>query len=101
MLTAVIGCYGNKATCAYDSAGRKSTESPTIGGQTYMYNSDNTLAWIPFTGAAIGDLSYGWYEHALVFRLQSATENKKPHLAEAMPGYGFSVGSSGMTMKIV
>jgi len=38
-------------------------------------NTDNTLASISVTGVEIGDLTYGWNEHALVFRLQSATEN--------------------------
>jgi len=139
MLTAVGGRYSNTVTYTYDSAGRKSTESLTISGQTLhiddrlrcrrasfqvdlprcqrsdshlhasvgnwrrspwaaprstparmmtassynngvsesrAYNTDNTLASISFTGAAIGDLSYRWDGNALVYRLQSATENK-------------------------
>jgi RHS repeat-associated protein len=35
MLTAVSGRYSNTVTLAYDAAGRKSTESLTISGQTY------------------------------------------------------------------
>jgi hypothetical protein len=44
--------------------------------ESRAYNTDNTLAAISFTVAAFGDLPYGWNEHALVYRLQSATENK-------------------------
>ena len=39
MLTAVRGRYSNTVTHTFDSAGRKATESLTIGGQTYTATS--------------------------------------------------------------
>ncbi|WP_186774669.1 RHS repeat protein [Allorhodopirellula solitaria] len=127
MLTAVSGRYGNTVTYVYDIAGRKLSESLSIGGQTYTtstvydaagrvgrliypdasevtrtytargqlkkiitggvnlmtrgyddggrmtssvydngvsesrtYNVDNTPSAINFTGAGVGNLSYGW-----------------------------------------
>jgi RHS repeat-associated protein len=60
---------------------------PTVWvSESRAYNTDNTLASISFTGAAIGDLSYGW----------DANKNKTSEaIGGVMSGYGFSVGSSG------
>ena len=50
------------------------------------YNDDNTLSGISYTGASIGNLSYGWDEN----------KNKTSEtIAGTMSNYGFSVGSSG------
>jgi len=48
-------------TRSYDDGGRMTASSYNNGGsESRAYNTDNTLASISFTGAAIGDLSYGW-----------------------------------------
>jgi len=44
MLTAVSGRYSNTVTYTFDSAGRKSTESLTIAGQTYTSTTDYDAA---------------------------------------------------------
>jgi len=44
MLTAVNGRYTNTVTLAYDAAGRKSTESLTISGQTYTSTTEYDAA---------------------------------------------------------
>jgi hypothetical protein len=50
------------------------------------YNNDNTLASINFTGAAIGNLTYGW----------DANKNKTSEgISGTMSDYGFAVGGSG------
>jgi hypothetical protein len=54
--------------------------------ETRGYNNDNTLGSISYTGAAIGNLSYGWDNN----------KNKTSEtIAGTMSGYGFNVGSSG------
>ncbi len=48
-------------TWTYDDGGRITASSYNNGvSESRAYNTDNTLASISFTGAAIGDLSYGW-----------------------------------------
>ena len=153
MLTATSGRYGNSCLMAYDEAGRKETESLTIGGQTYTtttayddvgrvatltypngdvisrgytnrsqletidvdsttidtrtyddsgrmltsaynngvsetrsYNDDNTLASIAFTGAPVGNLTYGWDDN----------KNKTSEgISGTLSGFGFDVGTTG------
>jgi RHS repeat-associated protein len=54
--------------------------------ETRAYNNDNTLASISFSGASIGNLSYGW----------DANKNKTSEgITGTMSGYGFDVGVSG------
>ncbi len=54
--------------------------------ETRSYNNDNTLASINFTGASIGNLTYGW-------------DNNKNKTSETitgtMSGYGFTTGTTG------
>lgn len=54
--------------------------------ESRTYNNDNTLAGIIFTGAAIGNLTYGWDEN----------KNKTSEsIGGTMSGYGFDLGCSG------
>ncbi len=54
--------------------------------ETRTYNNDNTLASISFSGAAIGNLTYGWDDN----------KNKTSEaISGTMSGYGFDVGASG------
>ncbi|WP_419188013.1 hypothetical protein [Stieleria bergensis] len=54
--------------------------------ETRAYNTDNTLSGISFTGASIGNLSYGW----------DANKNKTSEtITGTMSNYGFDVGVSG------
>ncbi len=54
--------------------------------ETRTYNNDNTLASISFSGAAIGNLTYGWDDN----------KNKTSEaISGTMSGYGFDVGTSG------
>jgi hypothetical protein len=74
-------------TRAYDDGGRMTSSSYNNGvSESRTYNDDNTLAGISFTGASIGNLTYGWDEN----------KNKTSEsIGGTMSGYGFSVGSSG------
>jgi hypothetical protein len=54
--------------------------------ESRTYNTDNTLTSINFTGAPIGNLTYGW----------DANKNKTSEgISGTMSGYGFNVGGSG------
>ncbi|KLU06316.1 hypothetical protein RISK_001527 [Rhodopirellula islandica] len=54
--------------------------------ETRAYNNDNTLASISFSGASIGNLSYGW----------DANKNKTSEgITGTMSGCGFDVETSG------
>ncbi|MDX1926575.1 MAG: RHS repeat-associated core domain-containing protein [Pirellulaceae bacterium] len=54
--------------------------------ETRAYNTDNTLASISFTGASIGNLTYGW----------DANKNKTSEaIAGTMSNYGFTVPANG------
>ena len=74
-------------TRTYDDGGRMLTSTYNNGVvETRSYNNDNTLASISYTGAAIGNLSYGW----------DANKNKTSEtITGTMSGYGFDVGTSG------
>lgn len=74
-------------TRGYDDGGRMTSSSYNNGvSESRTYNADNTLAGISHTGAAIGDLTYGW----------DANKNKTSEsIGGVMSDYGFSVGSSG------
>ena len=69
-------------TRVYDDAGRMISSSYDNGvSQVHSYNTDNTLAGIAFSGAAIGDLAYTW----------DANHNKlSESISGAMSGYGFT-----------
>ena len=69
-------------TRVYDDAGRMISSSYDNGvSQVHSYNSDNTLAGIAFSSAAIGDLAYTW----------DANHNKlSESISGAMSGYGFT-----------
>ena len=52
----------------------------------YDGNNDNTLSSITFTGAPIGDLTYGWDDN----------KNKTSEdITGTMSDYGFNVGTAG------
>ena len=54
--------------------------------ESRTYNDDNTLAGISFTGASIGNLTYG----------RDSNKNKTSEsITGTMSGYGFDVGGSG------
>ena len=54
--------------------------------ESRSYNTDNTLASISFSGAAIRSYSYGWDDN----------KNKTSEsITGTMSGFGFTVGSSG------
>ncbi|MFG0262106.1 MAG: RHS repeat-associated core domain-containing protein [Novipirellula sp. JB048] len=74
-------------TRSCDDGGRLLSRRYNDGvSETRTYNTDNTLAGIAFTGASIGDLSYGW----------DANKNKTSEaIAGTMSGYGFDVGAAG------
>jgi len=74
-------------TRTYDDGGSLTASSYNNGvSESLAYNTDNTLSSIVFTGAAIGDSSYGWDENK-----NKASET----IGGTMSGYGFTVGSSG------
>ncbi|WP_230777177.1 RHS repeat domain-containing protein, partial [Roseiconus lacunae] len=85
---ATIGYSGTTVdTRTYDDGGRMLTSSYSNGvSETRTYNDDNTLASINFTGAPIGNLTYGW----------DSNKNKTSEsIGGTMSGYGFTVGGSG------
>ena len=69
-------------TRVYDDAGRMISSSYDNGvSQVHSYNTDNTLAGIAFSGAAIGDLAYTW----------DVNHNKVSETIDGvMSGYGFT-----------
>ena len=71
----------------YDDGGRMLTSNYNNGvSETRAYNNDNTLSGISFSGASIGNLSYGW----------DVNKNKTSEgISGTMSGYGFDVGTSG------
>ncbi len=77
----------NVDTRTYDDGGRMLTSEYDNGvKETRAYNNDNTLSSITYTGASIGNLSYGWDEN----------KNKTSEsITGTMSDYGFTVGSSG------
>ena len=71
-------------TRAYDDGGRMTSSSYANGvSESRSYNSDNTLASISYSGAAVGDLSYGW----------DVNKNKTSEsIGGVMSDYGFTAG---------
>ena len=74
-------------TRTYDDSGRMLTSVYNNGvSETRSYNDDNTLASIAFTGAPVGNLTYGWDDN----------KNKTSEsITGTMSGYGFDVGATG------
>ena len=74
-------------TRVYDNGGRMTSSTYNNGvSETRAYNTDNTLASISFSGASIGNLTYGW----------DANKNKTSEaIAGTMSNYGFTVPSNG------
>ena len=74
-------------TRTYDDGGRMTSSAYNNGvSETRAYNNDNTLTSITFTGAPIGNLTYGW----------DSNKNKTSEgITGTMSGYGFDVGTAG------
>ena len=74
-------------TRTYDDGGRMLTSAYNNGvSETRAYNTDNTLSSINYTGAPVGDLTYGWDDN----------KNKTSEsITGTMSGYGFDVGATG------